>query len=192
MTRFRPLAVRALAAATAAALVPAVAAAPAQARLVDSGAFHDELTQTYTNYCGVTGLSVDSTLVVDGRYRIVTHGPDGLGYFTENIQVSEVLTNPATGLSARITERVLNKDLSITRDGDLLTIVVLATGNATAYGPDGRAIGRNPGQVRFRVVIDDQGTPDDFEDDEEVSFELVKGSTGRSDDFCAVLVPALT
>ena len=36
------------------------------------------------------------------------------------------------------------------------------------------------------------GTPNDPDDDTELSFELIKGSTGRSDDFCEVVTPALT
>ena len=50
----------------------------------------------------------------------------------------------------------------------------------------------NPGQVRFRVVVDTHGTPSDPDDDVELSFEQIKGSTGRTDDFCADVVPALT
>lgn len=63
-----------------------------------------------------------------------------------------------------------------------MTIDTLATGNATLYGPDGKAIARNPGQVRFHIVYD-------VVNDVEVSFEQTKGSTGRTDDFCAVEVP---
>ena len=133
---------------------------------------------------------MDFTAVVDGRFRVNTRG--GLAFVAERVNVSQVFTNPETGLSVRTTERTLNKDLRISRNGDLLTIVVLATGNSTVYGPDGMAIARNPGQVRFRVVIDDGGTPTDLEDDVELSSELIKGSTGRSDDFCAAVVPAIT
>jgi hypothetical protein len=88
-------------------------------------------------------------------------------------------------------ENTLSKDLTIDRDGNLLTITVLATGNATLRDSDGTAIARNPGQTRFRFVIDDNGTPTNFEDDEEISFEIVKPSTGRSDDFCEAIVGAL-
>jgi hypothetical protein len=51
---------------------------------------------------------------------------------------------------------------------------------------------RNPGQVRFEVVVDHGGTPSDPADDTEISFEVVKESTGRTDDFCEVTVPALS
>ena len=38
-----------------------------------------------------------------------------------------------------------------------LTVILLLTGNATLYGPDGKALARNPGQVRFRAVLDHGG-----------------------------------
>ena len=42
--------------------------------------------------------------------------------------------------------------------------------------------------MRFRLVIDTNGTPSDPEDDFEVSSELIKGSTGRNDDYCPVII----
>ena len=85
------------------------------------------------------------------------------------------------------------KDLHVTDNGDgTLTILVLATGNYTLYGEDGRAIARNPGQVRFELLIDHGGTPDDPSDDLELDFKIVKESTGRSDDACEAAVPALS
>jgi hypothetical protein len=70
-------------------------------------------------------------------------------------------------------------------------IIQLSTGNATVYDSTGKAIGRNPGQVRFEFVVDHNGTPD-FPDDILLSETLVEGSMGRSDDFCEVVVPALS
>ena len=46
------------------------------------------------------------------------------------------------------------------------------------------AIARNPGQTRLAIVFDEAGN--------ELSREVVKGSTGRSDDFCESAVAALT
>jgi hypothetical protein len=81
----------------------------------------------------------------------------------------------------------------VTDNGDgTLTILILTTGNAVLSTPDGKAIGRNPGQTRFELVVDHGGTPSDPSDDTELSFEVVKESTGRTDDFCGVMVPALS
>jgi hypothetical protein len=87
----------------------------------------------------------------------------------------------------------MEKDQIITDHGDgTLTIVVLATGNAVLYGQNGKAIARNPGQIRFELFVDDNGTPDDPFDDDIAIGDTVKGSTGRSDDFCDAAVPALS
>jgi hypothetical protein len=81
---------------------------------------------------------------------------------------------------------------SFNGDGTL-TILILATGNDVLYGPDGKAIGRNPGQIRFEILVDHGGTPTDPSDDEFLAnLGAVKGSTGRSDDFCEAAVPALS
>ena len=81
----------------------------------------------------------------------------------------------------------------MTDNGDgTLTVVFKATGNAVLYGANGKAIARNPGQVQFELLIDHGGTPNDPSDDVVLSEEQVKGSTGRSDDFCAAAVPALS
>jgi hypothetical protein len=45
-------------------------------------------------------------------------------------------------------------------------------------------------QIRLEILVDHGGTPTDPSDDEFLSEELLKGSTGRSDDFCAAAVPA--
>jgi len=80
---------------------------------------------------------------------------------------------------------VVEKDMRVTElgDGDI-EVLILATGNAVLYDESGKAIARNPGQTRFVIVFDESG--------DEVSREVVKGSTGRSDDFCDAAVPALT
>ena len=82
----------------------------------------------------------------------------------------------------------------MTDNGDgTLTILTLGTGNDVYYGPDGDVIGRNPGQIRSEFIVDHGGTPTDPSDDEFlVDLGIVKGSTGRSDDFCEAAVPALS
>jgi hypothetical protein len=173
---------------TAAAMLAAGAAAqpPVKERFHDEGTFVDE------DFCGA-GLTVDGTFVVDGSVLVVAHGPDGLAYFLEHVSQTTTFTNRANGKTVTIESSVLNKDLRVTDNGDgTLTILFLATGNDVFYGPDGKAIGRNPGQVRFEILVDHGGTPTDPSDDEFLSAEQVKGSTGRSDDFCEVAVPALS
>jgi hypothetical protein len=104
-----------------------------------------------------------------------------------------VITNPANDKSVTSVTKVIERDLRVTDNGDgTLTILILATGNAVVYREDGRAIGRDPGQIRLGLVVDHGGTPSDPSDDEDLSFRVVRESTGRSDDFCEAAVPALS
>ena len=120
-------------------------------------------------------------------------GRDRLAYFLEHGTVTQVFTNPATDKSVTAVAKFIEKDLRVTDNGDgTLTILVLSTGNGVVYGEDGKAIARNPGQVRFEILIDHNGTPADPDDDDFLAdLGEVKGSTGRTDDFCAAVVPAL-
>jgi hypothetical protein len=160
---------------------PATAAPPT--RFVEDEPFND----TITDFCGVTGLTVVDAGVFhsDGMIRRTRAGLDA---FLEHITVDETITGP-TGRSVRIHTAIVQKDLKIRDNGDgTITVVQLLTGPSSVYGPDGKAIARDPGQVRFRIVISDNGTPDNPDDDFDVAFDLIKGSTGRSDDYCAAIV----
>jgi len=145
------------------------------------------------DFCGVDGLTVEFAINRVGSVQAVPHGRDGLVYFGFNLKVTEVVTNLANDNFVTSTATIRDKDLRVTDNGDgTLTVLVLATGNATLYGPDGKAIARNPGQVRYEVLIDHGGTPSDPSDDEFLEFlGDVKGSTGRTDDYCAAALPFL-
>ena len=169
-------------------------AGPAGAQPLERGTFHDEFTDVIDDFCDVPGLTVQLDRVVDGKFLLNPHGPDGLAYYVESIQLADTWTNVESGNTVTVRERTLSKDQQVTDNGDgTLSILVLATGNFTVYGQDGTAIARNPGQVRFEVLIDNGGTPDDPFDDEFLEFVgFVKDSTGRSDDFCDAAVAELT
>jgi hypothetical protein len=167
----------------------------AAARPLETGEFTDEFHEVVEDFCDVADLTVQVDTVVEGRFSAKIHGsqpgPEELVYFSEHLEVSRTFTagdNVVTGL-----DKVLNHDLTVTDNGDgTLTIIILSTGNGTIYDASGKAIGRNPGQVRTELVVDHNGTPGDPRDDDFISEELVFGSTGRTDDFCEVVVPALT
>jgi hypothetical protein len=102
--------------------------------------------------------------------RVVSRGPAGPTYFLQHGVTREVLHNPATRGSLTSVATITDKDLRVTDNGDgTSTILILATGNAVLCGPDGKAIARDPGQTRFKVLVDDGGTPNDPSDDEFVS-----------------------
>ncbi|MGH3716693.1 MAG: hypothetical protein ACRDT4_25030 [Micromonosporaceae bacterium] len=82
----------------------------------------------------------------------------------------------------------------MTDNGDgTLTILVLVTGNEVLYRMDGKAIARNPGQVRFELLIGHNGTPADLFDDK--IWRSWASSGNRRDGattFCAASVAALS
>jgi hypothetical protein len=188
LTRTRRLRATLVLAATAALMLTAAASAGQVSRET----IHEEDTLVLDDFCEVEGLSVELSFVLDLRVHAVPHGRDRLVYFLSHGRQTEVITNLANDRFVTTAAKVIEKDLRVTNNGDgTLTILILATGNATVYGQNGKAIARNPGQTRFELVVDHGGTPNDPADDEELSFRIVKDSTGRSDDFCGAVVPAL-
>lgn len=176
---------------TAAALAGALAA-PVTAEPLEHGTFHDEFSFPDPDFCEA-GLDVRIDVVVDGRFAAMRRGRDGLVYFMERVSVAQTFTNLANARQVTSRETTLAKDLHVTDNGDgTLTVVFLATGNFTVYGENGKAIARNPGQIRIEFVVDHAGTPDFPPDDILLSETVVKMSTGRSDDFCEAVVPALS
>lgn len=166
----------------------------ASARRLERGDFHDEFSELVPDFCESAGLTVQINGVVDGRFLVNARGRENLVYFQEHVHSSVMFTNVSNGKFVTSNERSVSKDLKVIDNGDgTLTIIVLATGTAAVFGADGKAIGRNPGQVRFELLVDHAGTPSDPSDDVLIEdFGLIKGSTGRNDDFCAAVVPALT
>jgi hypothetical protein len=169
-------------------------AGQASAKVLERDTFHEEFIQRVRNFCGVSGLTVRQNVTVDGRYTVKTHGPDQLPYYQNHVRIRAVHTNVATNEDVTETLTVMEKDLRVTNNGDgTLTILVLGTGNATVHDENGTAIARNPGQIRYEILVDHGGTPSDPSDDEFLEFlGVVKESTGRTDDFCAAVVPAIT
>jgi hypothetical protein len=166
---------------------PLLLGAPAEARVLDREVIHEEYSDTVENWCGEPGLTVEVVGTYDARVKVTTKGRRQLVHFAGHERIDE--TQTANGVTTRVVVRSLFKDLKVKDNGDgTLTIVILGTGNATLYGPNGKAVARDPGQVRFRLIVDHGGTPADPDDDVEISFDQIKGSTGRSDDFCAAWV----
>ena len=194
MTRTARLVRLGLAVAGALALSALALAFPARAEVILHENFHDEETFVWTDFCGVPGMNIDVALTLDGRVQAVGHGPDRVAYFLQPVSRTRVFTNPTNGRSMHEVARYIEKDLRVTDNGDgTLTILVLITGNGVLYDQAGNVIARNPGQVRFEILVDHGGTPaDPFDDEFLAELGVVKGSTGRSDDFCAAALTALS
>lgn len=150
--------------------------------------FHDVTSEVVEDFCGDLTVRIDED--IRGSFLFNAHGRERLAYASETVRGTQVFTNLANGKTFTQVFSVLNKDLKVTDNGDgTLTILVMATGSLKVYGPDGKLLFSDPGQVRFEVLIDHGGTPTDPSDDEFLEFlGLVKGSTGRNDlqdrDFC--------
>lgn len=156
-------------------------------------AIHEDDSFELEDFCGKTGLTVEVAYVLDLRIKILQRGTTAAPYFMQHGKLTEVITNHANGTFVTTASNVLEKDLGITDNGDgTVTILVLATGNAVLYNADGKAIARNPGQTRFELDIHLRGTPSDPEDDVVLDQRIVRESTGRSDDFCAAALGALS
>lgn len=168
-------------------------AGPVHGAVLDSGTEPIEFTETVNKFCGVNGLRV----LVEGSgtvtYRFDARGADGDVFYAERVVIDVVYTNVKTDAFVTSHENSTFRDVKISENPDgTYTVVYFGTGNAVVYDSSGTAIGRNPGQMRWEVVVDLNGTPDDFEDDEVISEEVILGSTGRNDDFCEAVVPELT
>jgi uncharacterized protein (DUF2141 family) len=180
-----------LATASLAALVLAVSAQAEPGRVFKETVHLDDIN-LIEGFCE-TDMVVQSHFVADVKVKAMPRGRDGLIYFANRLSITETFTNVDNGKFVVSTVNGIDKDLRVTDNGDgTLTILIFSTGNAVVYNSDGEAIGRNPGQVRFELLVDHGGTPSDPSDDTEISFEVVKESTGRTDDFCEVTVPALS
>jgi hypothetical protein len=182
------------AACTTALLAPFTFANGADAKVLESGSETFSFDETVTDFCDVEGLDIQSTGTFTLRYRLVSRGTEQLPYFLQTSSSSRTFTNPDTDLSVTVFDTVLDKDMTVTDNGDdTFTILVLGTGAAWIKDQNGRIIGANPGQIRYEILIDNAGTPSDPTDDEFIEdLGVVFGSTGRNDDFCEVVVPALT
>jgi hypothetical protein len=190
MSTLRNLAI--LGAALVGATVPVTSAA--DAAVIERGSFVDPIDETVQDFCDIAGLTVHNEGTFSGRFMGRLQGAEQLPHFQQHGVLRLTHTNVENGRTASVVERTLSKDLKVTDNGDgTLTILVLATGTSTLYGGDGTPIARNPGQVRYEILVDDAGTPSDPSDDVFLEFlGQVKGSTGRSDDYCAALAAELT
>lgn len=178
------------AAAAAAFAVSVVAAPPATARPLENVRFVEEESSTEVNFCD-SGITVTVDVVRELHVLFNSRKPGTAPFWKANVSVAATYTGPGGVVTERI--RGVDKDLAITDNGDgTLTILVLSTGNATAYDESGKAIARNPGQVRYEVLVDYGADITDPSDDTFIAFlGLVKGSTGRTDDFCEAVLPIL-
>ena len=164
----------------------------ASGRPVDGGRFVVPYNLQFENFCEVPGLTISDVGTATGRYLIKTEGRSELTQFQGHTTEAGTVTNLANGYHVSYRATINGKDLKILDNHDgTITIISFQTGPSTTYDAAGRALVRNPGQYRERVVIDLNGTLDDESDDQLVSLEVLKQSTGRTDDYCGPVLAAL-
>ncbi|CAN5290711.1 hypothetical protein BH18ACT9_BH18ACT9_08120 [soil metagenome] len=142
-----------------------------------------------TNFCGVTGLTIQQQGVAVGRERTISHGPDGLPYYFVQERYTDTWTNLGTGETMTTVGAYRGHSLKVTDNGDgTLTVLAQNTGNDASYNADGDIVARSAGVFRFRLLIDHGGTPTDPDDDEVIAFLGVVKKTGLNSDFCETIV----
>jgi hypothetical protein len=165
-------------------------AVSAQAKPLERERIHEVGSEVIEDFCEIEGLTVLEQFEFFVNITFNQRGKDKIAYFTGTVHGGVSWTNVANGKTLTQVENFVDKDQQITDNGDgTLTILVLAAGSTKLYGPDGKLLFNDPGQTRFEVLIDHNGTPSDPSDDEFLDFlGVVKGSTGRNDleerDFC--------
>ena len=170
----------------------ALASAPATAKPIEKGHFHDVFTSDVYNCDGTPAQDSGN---VSGNFVFNQRGSSPFPYYRESVRGTVVTTNLDTGGTFTNVFTANSKDQTIVNNGDgTITITVFASGGSRFYDTNGKLVLRDPGQFRFAFDIDYNGTPGNPDDDVEVpdSFRIVRTSTGHSDfsgrDFCADLV----
>lgn len=168
------------------------ASTPASAQPVDKGHFHDVFT---SDVYDCEGTPAQDSGDVSGNFVFNLRGSSAFPYYRESVHGTVVTTNLDTGGTFTNVFTANSRDHVITDNGDgTITITTFASGGSRFYDTNGKLVLKDPGETRFAVDIDYNGTPGDPSDDVEVpdSFRVVRSSTGNSDlsnrDFCADLV----
>lgn len=169
-----------------------VTSAPASAKPIEKGHFHDVFTSEVYDCDGTPAQDHGD---VSGNFLGNLRGSGPFPYFRASVHGTVVVTNLDNGGTYTNVFTANGHDHSIVdnRDGTI-TITVSSSGNSSWYDTNGDFVLKDTGQFRFSFDVDHNGTPGDPGDDVEVpdSFQLLKDITGRNDtagrDFCEDLV----
>lgn len=154
--------------------------APAQASVVERYSLDSSSSGTVSDFCG-SGLDAAFTYDQTGSGSIKMRGQDGPQWFHEKLRIVQTFTYNGMTVTD-IQPNTLSKDLKIVDNGDgTLSITVLLTGGGRLVGDNGKVLAKGDGQVRLLLLID-------IEEDVVISEEVVFGSTGTNDDYCAAIL----
>ena len=166
--------------------------APATARPIDKGHFHDVFTSAVYD---CDGTPAQDSVDVHGNFVFNQRGSSPFPYYRESVHGTVVTTNLENNNTYTNVFTANSKDQTIVNNGDgTITITSFGSGSSRFYDTDGNFVLKDPGEARFAFDIDYKGTPGNPDDDVEIpnSFRIVRASTGHSDfsnrDFCEDLV----
>lgn len=140
-----------------AAAFTSVAAASAQATVVDKGRFVDE-PYGFAYDCG---FPVEVTGIGTGNFRLREgSGDDATAFFgLDRISFSEIHTNPETGEWFSLTGHFVNSEIGATRvEGSLFEFRIIKAGPvARIEDSDGNLVARDRGVLRRTILFDTGG-----------------------------------
>jgi hypothetical protein len=155
--------------------------------------FHDTYGDVIEDFCDVPGLTVQLDGASAGRERFTARGADGLPHLQVQARDTDVYTNLANKKSVTWVSDRRGQEIHVTDNGDgTLTFVVNNAGTVVLYAEDGKTLAHQAGLFRYQVVYDYAGTLEDRSDDIKIGPPVILMQTGRQDDLCAAMVPALS
>lgn len=140
------------------------------------------------------GTMFPTTVTGTLNLLVVERGRSGLPHFQGTFHETVVYTNPETGRTYTGTYNGVDRDQSVTDNGDgTLSIVVQGAGAWRWYDADGTLLYLDTGTSSYELSVDHGGTPSDPSDDGPAVFVGdLKELTGRTDtfdrDFCQDLI----
>lgn len=172
-------------------LLPLVGAGAASATPGRWETFHDEGSGTVDNFCGVSGLTMENSWVVNWRSRTTARGPDRLPYYEDFTRSTDKWINVASGEFVTVVAASRTADSRVTDNGDgTLTETLHSVGIVKFYGGNGRLINVIAGHLYgYVALIDHGGTPRDPSDDEFLS--IVQDLGGKLELFCPTVLEAI-
>src|SRR3954471_18281080 len=122
-----------------------LASAPATAKPIDKGHFHDVFTgQVYD----CDGIPAQDSGDVSGNFVFNQRGSSPFPYYRESVHGTVVTTNLETGGTFTNVFTSNGRDHSIVDNGDgTITITTFASGGSRFYDANGEFVFRDPGQV---------------------------------------------
>jgi hypothetical protein len=177
-------------------LAMTAAAVPGSAQAVDREHYTNAGTGPLPDFCG-SGVTMHYDFTEWGSFLAHPFGRDGLWYGQVATHLTNTITNPVNHKSIKHVLDALNKDATVTDNGDgTLTIRTKWVGGDRWYDASGHPVILDSGGQWSDLLIDDGGTPTDPSDDEFISSSPNLKETGQElnltdANFCAEILAVI-